>query len=94
VTNLKVVWQTQNQAIPNAASFTKFRVKVGSVASIVLPITEREVEFQDIAPGTYTVTVELISEDETQVGGVASVEAIVPSTVPVPSVVTVTINVA
>lgn len=91
--NVRVVWQTQDQVIPAAKSFTKFRVNVGTVASVVLPITEREFVFSDVTAGTYPVTVELVSEDETQVGGSASASVVVPETATAPVPVTVTVNV-
>lgn len=91
--NLKVVWTTEDQAIPGAASFTKYRIKVGDFASAVIPITEREFTFQDVtaAPGKYPATVELISDDELQVGGVATGEADIPAMVAVPMTVTVSV---
>lgn len=92
--NVIVDWGTSDQAIPGAASFTKFRVIVGS-NSVVLPLTERTYTFANVSPGTYPVKVELLSTDEITAGPSVSDSVTVPvpaATAPVPVNITVTLG--
>lgn len=90
--DVKVTWATQDQAITNASSAHHFLVGVGTVEQS-LPLTAREAIFANVAPGNYSVRVQLSDANDVALAPMLTGSVSVPlppppATAPVPITVT------
>ena len=90
MSDVQVTWTTQDTSIVDGANFTKFRLSLDGVVAVVLPITEKSFKLVGVAPGSHSVLLELVSTDETKVGGNVSGSIDVPNlaVAPVPATIT------
>jgi len=90
MSNVLVTWTTQDQNIVDGANFTKFRLSLDGTVAVVLPITEKSFTLTAVPPGSHSVLLELVSTDETKVGGNVSGSIDVPNLAlaPVPATIT------
>lgn len=77
---ITAVWTPQNVEIPNAASFNQLDAKLATMDGVqvedqTLSITASATSFFNVAPGDYTVTVQLM-DNQGNIGGVPLTGAI------------------
>ena len=81
--NVKVMWTTQDQTIPNASAAHHFLVGVGTMEQSV-PLTTREAIFQNVAPGDYDVRVTLSDSNDAALAPMMTASVTVPDVAPPP----------